>query len=92
MYNVSNSRYVSAVASVLTSVHKTEESLKRLRKDRSSILPQGASDDEKIRLQLAIDVRTFLELVKSMDTDETEEIRALRELVADQAKQSSPTE
>lgn len=58
------SRYSSAVEDVLVSVQKTEESLRRLKnlRDRSTTgapatdRPQGMSDDDKIRLQLQIDV------------------------------------
>lgn len=59
------SRYYTAVTEVLTSVQKTEESLRRLKnlRERGGTGPtpatnerQGMSDDDKIRLQLQIDV------------------------------------
>lgn len=49
-----------AVSDVLTSVQKTEESLKRLRKDRAALTSVGVSDDDKIRMQLIIDVDAFI--------------------------------
>lgn len=58
---------------VLTSVQKTEESLRRLKKirDRSSTTPQsgemnkGLGDDDKIREQLLLDVQTFCQGVRN---------------------------
>ncbi|XP_064622383.1 conserved oligomeric Golgi complex subunit 2-like [Lineus longissimus] len=51
-------QYFTITSDVLTSVKKMEDSLKRLKKARGSIasLGQGMSDDDKIRLQIAIDV------------------------------------
>lgn len=49
-----------AVSDVLTSVQKTEESLRRLRKDRAASTSVGVSDDDKIRMQLIIDVDAFI--------------------------------
>ncbi|XP_063696542.1 conserved oligomeric Golgi complex subunit 2 [Culicoides brevitarsis] len=58
-------QYNSAVSEVLTSVQKTEESLRRLKNLRergtgntnpSTNERQGMSDDDKIRLQLQVDV------------------------------------
>lgn len=62
-----HSRYFSVVTDVLTSVRKMEESLMRLQKMRSSKSSSGnlaslaggsdsLSDDDKIRLQLYLDV------------------------------------
>lgn len=54
---------------MLTSVQKTEESLRRLKKIRdksTGILPsepQGISDDEKIRIQLKVDVDGYTNMV-----------------------------
>lgn len=54
---------------MLTSVQKTEESLRRLKKIRdksTGILPsepQGTSDDEKIRIQLKVDVDGYTNMV-----------------------------
>lgn len=55
---------------VLTSVQKTEESLRRLKKIRdksmgsSSSEVQGTSDDEKIRIQLQVDVQAYANMVR----------------------------
>lgn len=54
---------------VLTSVQKTEESLKRLKAIRdksignSPLEPSGVNDDEKIRIQLQVDVREYTNMV-----------------------------
>jgi hypothetical protein len=62
-------RYMSLVIDVLTSVQKTEDSLKRLKKIRdksagiSTSESQGISDDEKIRIQLLIDVTSYIQMV-----------------------------
>jgi hypothetical protein len=57
-------RYLTVTADVLTSVRKMEESLKRLKEQRrgkgaSNTAQQGMSDDDKIRLQLYLDVQQF---------------------------------
>ena len=45
---------------VLTSVKRTEDSLMKLRRNRQSLLPSaGMSDDNKIRLQIALDIEAF---------------------------------
>lgn len=62
-------RYASLVKEVLTSVQKTEESLRNLKKIReksagvSTLKNQGTSDDEKIRIQLHIDVLSYIQMV-----------------------------
>lgn len=60
---VSCSRYYETVSDVLSSVRKMEESLKRLKQARRATPTNpgpsgsgGMSDDDKIRLQLALDV------------------------------------
>lgn len=65
------SRYYETVSDVLSSVRKMEESLKRLKQARKStptnpIGPSGGgmSDDDKIRLQLALDVEYLGEQVR----------------------------
>lgn len=54
--------FASSMSDVLTSVKKMEDSLKRLKKARggaASTGKEGLSDDDKIRLQIAIDVQQF---------------------------------
>lgn len=42
------------------SVKRTEDSLMKLRRNRQSLLPvSGMSDDNKIRLQLALDIEEY---------------------------------
>ena len=63
---------MSSVSDVITSVQKTEDSLRRLKKIRdksagiSSSEGQGVSDDEKIRVQLSIDVVNYVNLVRTL--------------------------
>lgn len=62
-------RFFVCVSDVLTSVQKTEESLRRLKKMRDrgtqsvSAEGRGLTDDDKIRMQLAIDVNSFTQEV-----------------------------
>ena len=47
---------------MLTSVKRTEDSLMKLKKNRKSLVPvssSGMSDDNKIRLQLALDIQEY---------------------------------
>ena len=74
-------RYLVAVSDVLTSVQKTEESLKRLRKDRTTTTSTGISDDDKIRMQLVIDVDAFVEQSTCLLDDSPPEMKALRDVV-----------
>ena len=58
-------RYFLVTSDVLTSVKKMEESLKRLKRSRTaasdlkSMSTAGLSDDDKMRLQLYLDVKEF---------------------------------
>ncbi|KAL0127418.1 hypothetical protein PUN28_005604 [Cardiocondyla obscurior] len=78
--------YLSFVTDVLTSVQKTEESLRRLKKIRdksTGILPsepQGITDDEKIRIQLKVDVDGYTNMVKDLNIS-TANIHHLQELI-----------
>lgn len=64
--------YLACVTDVLTSVQKTEESLRRLKKIRDkstgslSSEVQGVSDDEKIRIQLQVDVQAYANTIAEM--------------------------
>lgn len=66
---ISCPRYFETVSDVLNSVRKMEESLKRLKQARRSPATNpvsssgGMSDDDKIRLQLALDVEHLGEQV-----------------------------
>ncbi len=73
-----------AVSDVLTSVQKTEESLKRLRdrKDRNAPpTSAGISDDDKIRMQLVIDVDKFVEESRTFIDEPSQELQALLDAV-----------
>ncbi|XP_061480457.1 conserved oligomeric Golgi complex subunit 2 [Rhineura floridana] len=62
---ISTHKYFETISDILNSVKKMEESLKRLKQARktvtaNSVSPNGGmSDDNKIRLQLALDVEYF---------------------------------
>ncbi|XP_066594880.1 conserved oligomeric Golgi complex subunit 2 [Prorops nasuta] len=77
--------YLTSVMDLITSVQKTEESLKRLKKIRdktTGVFPpeaQGVSDEEKIRIQLQVDVYAYTDMVKEIGVS-TEKIRQLQEL------------
>ncbi|XP_073527539.1 conserved oligomeric Golgi complex subunit 2 [Phyllobates terribilis] len=81
-------KYYETVSDVLSSVKKMEESLKRLKQARkttmsSSTTNGGISDDNKIRLQLALDVEYFANQIQNfgLSTDDFESFAALIELV-----------
>ncbi|XP_060048011.1 conserved oligomeric Golgi complex subunit 2 isoform X2 [Erinaceus europaeus] len=86
----STHRYYETVSDVLNSVKKMEESLKRLKQARKNTSANtvgssgsGMSDDDKIRLQLALDVEYLGAQIQKMGL-QTKDIRsfpALRELV-----------
>lgn len=83
-------QFFSCVDDVLTSVQKTEESLRRLKKIRdrsaaaSSSEARGVGDDDKIRQQLLLDVCSYCEGVDSVgiartNVDKLEELLSLVE-------------
>ncbi|XP_017793431.1 PREDICTED: conserved oligomeric Golgi complex subunit 2 [Habropoda laboriosa] len=78
--------YLVSVTDVLTSVQKTEESLRRLKKIRdksTGSLPseaQGISDDEKIRIQLQVDVQAYANLITEMEIS-TSNVHNVEELL-----------
>ena len=52
---------------VLNNVKRTEDSLLKLKKNRRSLIPEttsGMSDDNKIRLQLSIDIEHYIKQVQ----------------------------
>ena len=87
--------YLRHTGDVLTSVQKMEESLKRLKKARgggggaagaASGDAAAVSDDDKIRLQLALDVKAFRAQVESsfaFDAEDLEHFAQLRMLVVE---------
>ncbi|KAF6073196.1 component of oligomeric golgi complex 2 [Phyllostomus discolor] len=89
----STHKYYETVSDVLHSVKKMEESLKRLKQARktnpanpsgSSSGGGGMSDDDKIRLQLALDVEYLGEQIQKMglQTKDIKSFPALAQLVA----------
>lgn len=91
---MSTFRYFCAVDEVLTSVHKTEESLRRLKtlREKSSSSSQMTSstekpfnitDDDKIRTQLYVDVGHWSKRIEEMGIAkaEVERLDALLALV-----------
>ncbi|NWI13422.1 COG2 protein, partial [Crypturellus soui] len=85
----STQKYCETVSDVLSSVKKMEESLKRLKQARKSATPSpvgtngGMSDDDKIRLQLALDVEYFGDQIQKMGlpTSNIKGFSALTEIV-----------
>uniref|UniRef100_A0A8C8VK45 Conserved oligomeric Golgi complex subunit 2 n=1 Tax=Pelusios castaneus TaxID=367368 RepID=A0A8C8VK45_9SAUR len=85
----STQKYYETVSDVLSSVKKMEESLKRLKQARKTVIPNnvnsngGMSDDNKIRLQLALDVEYFGDQMRKMglQTSNIKSFSALLELV-----------
>ncbi|XP_077669513.1 conserved oligomeric Golgi complex subunit 2 isoform X4 [Eretmochelys imbricata] len=85
----STQKYYETVSDVLSSVKKMEESLKRLKQARKTVIPNhvssngGMSDDNKIRLQLALDVEYFGDQMQKMglQTSNIKSFSALLELV-----------
>ncbi|XP_040285369.1 conserved oligomeric Golgi complex subunit 2 isoform X2 [Bufo bufo] len=81
-------KYYETVSDVLSSVKRMEESLKRLKQARkttmsSNTINGGISDDNKIRLQLALDVEYFANQIQNFGlcTDDLKSFSALKELV-----------
>ncbi|XP_048586223.1 conserved oligomeric Golgi complex subunit 2 isoform X2 [Nematostella vectensis] len=71
-------RYNAMTSEVLTSIKKTEDSLLRLKRTRkqgagstqsSGSAQEGMSDDDKIRLQFALDVEEFSKLMQELEVD-----------------------
>uniref|UniRef100_A0A131XDS7 Conserved oligomeric Golgi complex subunit 2 n=1 Tax=Hyalomma excavatum TaxID=257692 RepID=A0A131XDS7_9ACAR len=85
-------QYMTVTKDVLVSVKKMEDSLKRLKRARDRTpLPEGAaSDDDKIRLQLYIDVEHFGIKMEELGTPKSKvpSYAALMEIV--EAARSSP--
>lgn len=82
-------RYFSAVKDVLTSVQKTEESLRRLKnlREKAGTTQQqghsstsGMSDDDKIRLQLHVDICAWCDEIEKLHI-ERKSVDQLPELV-----------
>ncbi|PNJ43581.1 COG2 isoform 2 [Pongo abelii] len=97
----STHKYYETVSDVLNSVKKMEESLKRLKQARKTtpanpVGPSGGmSDDDKIRLQLALDVENLGEQIQKLglQASDIKSFPALAELVAaakDQATAEQP--
>lgn len=85
-------RYYTAVSDVLTSVQKTEESLRRLKNlreksaaaaaaNQGSSPSSGMSDDDKIRLQLHVDICSWCTEIESSLGIDRNSIDKLKELV-----------
>lgn len=67
-------RYYKYVEDVLTSVHKTEESLRRLKQIREKPSTQlsesaGVTDGDKIRMQLKVDTLAYEKIAASVNLD-----------------------
>ncbi|CAB3248692.1 unnamed protein product [Arctia plantaginis] len=74
LFNTMTVSYYKYVEDVLTSVQKTEDSLRRLKQIREMRSPQnndnaGATDGDKIRLQLNVDVISYGNLANTLSLD-----------------------
>ncbi|XP_013171139.1 PREDICTED: conserved oligomeric Golgi complex subunit 2 isoform X1 [Papilio xuthus] len=74
LFNVMTISYYKYVEDVLTSVQKTEESLRRLKQIRDMASQQniestGTTDGDKIRLQLNVDVLSYTRLAQSLSVE-----------------------
>ncbi|XP_053567151.1 conserved oligomeric Golgi complex subunit 2 [Bombina bombina] len=94
----STQKYYDTVSDVLSSVKKMEESLKRLKQARRTVTSSNASiggnsDDNKIRLQLALDVEYLGNQIHTLglQTGDISTFSALMELVR-AAKEQASTE
>lgn len=89
-------RYFSAVSDVLTSVQKTEESLRRLKnlRERSgsaqhgNASASGMSDDDKIRLQLHVDICAWCDEIEKLGVNRksVDKLTELIQLVEESTK------
>ena len=84
-YRALSRKYLANVSEVLDGVQKMEESLRRLKRGRDKQNPansaapgqenksenkeKGVSDDDKIRLQLFVDVKHYIQTIKSLGVD-----------------------
>ncbi|KAJ8724101.1 hypothetical protein PYW07_008081 [Mythimna separata] len=71
LFNVMTVSYYKYVEDVLTSVQRTEESLRRLKQIREMSSPAssdsaGVTDGDKIRLQLSVDVASYGALARAL--------------------------
>ncbi|CAH0594060.1 unnamed protein product [Chrysodeixis includens] len=74
LFNIMTVSYYKYVEDVLTSVQRTEESLRRLKQIREINSPQssdsaGVTDGDKIRLQLSVDVASYGALAAALRLD-----------------------
>lgn len=74
LFNIMTVSYYKYVEDVLTSVQKTEESLRRLKQIQVKTPQQtsessGVTDGDKIRLQLNVDVVSYVKLAEAMQVN-----------------------
>ncbi|KAG7298108.1 hypothetical protein JYU34_018877 [Plutella xylostella] len=86
LFNVMTTSYYKNVEDVLTSVQKTEESLRRLKQIREKASTPtndsaGLTDGDKIRLQLKVDVLAYEKLLHTLKVDPNS-IHKMKELSA----------
>lgn len=85
--------YLMSVNEVLTSVQKTEESLRRLRNLKGSATAASSSlvmsDDDKIRLQLRVDVSAWTNELSRLDfmPTDVEKLLELNSIVDESIKE-----
>lgn len=88
-------RYFATVSDVLTNLKKTEESLRRLKnlREKSGSAQQGSSatgmsDDDKIRLQLHVDICAWCDEIEKLGVDRksVDKLTELIQLVEESTK------
>lgn len=93
LFNALTSLYYKSVEDVLTSVQKTEESLRRLKQIRVTTPQQaseatGTTDGDKIRLQVYVDVTAYIKIVmtQNINVNNIEKLNELANMVRDAVK------
>ena len=92
VFNKVTGQYFSNVSEVLAAVQKMEESLRRLKRVRekagTSAENKGLSDDDKIRLQLLVDVGHYVKTMEALGVgkDSVGKVGELEQLVEEATK------
>ncbi|CAG9565223.1 unnamed protein product [Danaus chrysippus] len=91
LFKIMTDSYYKYVEDVLVSVHKTEESLRRLKQIRDISFQQtqentGVTDGDKIRLQLNVDVVSYSNLAQSLHVNNVHKLSQLTSMVSNTVK------
>ncbi|OWR46985.1 putative oligomeric Golgi complex subunit 2 [Danaus plexippus plexippus] len=91
LFKTMTDSYYKYVEDVLVSVHKTEESLRRLKQIRDISFQQtqentGVNDGDKIRLQLNVDVVSYSNLAETLHVNNVHKLSQLTTMVSNTVK------